>query len=314
MLGFVGRRLLEALPTLFVVSLTMFIILHLAPGDPVQMMLGEDADPQAVAALSAELGLDRPLPVQYVDWLIAAARGDLGRSIRTHERVATAILERLPVTLELSLFALVIAVAIGVPLGILAAVRRNSLIDIVSTTIALIGVSLPTFFTGLIFIFFFALVLRVLPPAGYTPFWQNPIENLRMMVMPSVALGAALAGILARMTRSSMLEHLGDDYIRTARAKGLSERAVIVRHALKNALIPVVTVLGLEMGALLGGAILIESIFALPGIGRLVIDSIFARDFPVVQGTILFLALTRMATNLLADVVYGWLDPRIAYA
>lgn len=292
----------------------MFSILHLAPGNAVQMMLGEDADPQAVAALSAELGLDRSLPVQYIDWLIAAARGDLGYSIRSHESVAGAIFGRLPVTLELSLFALAIAVAIGVPLGIIAAVRRNSMVDIASTTLALIGVSLPTFFTGLIFIFFFALVLRVLPPSGYTPFWQNPLENLRMMVMPALALGAALAGILARMTRSSMLEVLGDDYIRTARAKGLSERAVILHHALKNALVPVVTVLGLEMGALLGGAILTEKIFSLPGIGRLVIDSIFTRDFPIVQGAILFLALTRIATNLLADIVYGWLDPRIAYA
>ena len=312
MLGFIGRRILTSLPTLLVVSVAMFTILHLAPGNPVQLMLGEDADPQAVAALSAELGLDKPLPVQFVAWLVAVVRGDLGHSIRSHESVLGAILSRLPVTLELSILALAIAVAIGVPLGILAALRRGSLLDVAATSVSLIGVSLPTFFTGLVLIFAFALHLRLLPPSGYVPLFSDPLLNVRSMVMPACALGAALAGVLARMTRSRMLEHLGDDYIRTARSNGVSERSVVLRHALKNALIPVVTILGLEMGALLGGAVLTETIFALPGIGRLVVESIFTRDFPAVQGAVLFLALVRVAASLAADIAYGLLDPRVA--
>ena len=313
MVRFIVGRLLGTVPVLVLLSIAIFLMLQLTPGDPVKLMLGEDADPQAVAALREELGLDRPLAVQYFFWLGNVLQGDLGRSIRTRQPVLEAIVSRLPVTLELSFLSLLVALLIGIPSGILSAIRRNSATDVASTTLALIGVSMPNFFLGILLILLFSLWLRVLPPSGYAPFVQDPVQNLKLMIMPSIALGAALAGIISRMMRSSLLEVLGADYVRTARAKGLRDRAVILGHALKNAMIPVVTVVGLQVGTLLGGAILTETIFALPGIGRLVVDNIFARDFPIVQGVILFLAVTRVLSNLVADVLYGVLDPRISY-
>jgi len=313
MVRFIVGRLLGTLPVLFFLSIAIFLMLQLTPGDPVKLMLGEDADEQTVAALREELGLDRPLAVQYFFWLGNVLQGDLGRSIRTRQPVLEAIVSRLPVTLELSFLSLLVALLIGIPSGILSAIRRNSATDVASTTLALIGVSMPNFFLGILLILLFSLWLRVLPPSGYAPFAQDPVQNLKLMIMPSIALGAALAGIISRMTRSSLLEVLGADYVRTARAKGLRDRAVILGHALKNAMIPVVTVVGLQVGTLLGGAILTETIFALPGIGRLVVDNIFARDFPIVQGVILFLAVTCVLSNLVADLLYGVLDPRISY-
>jgi len=313
MVRFIVGRLLGTVPVLFFLSIAIFLMLQLTPGDPVKLMLGEDADEQTVAALREELGLDRPLAVQYFFWLGNVLQGDLGRSIRTRQPVLEAIVSRLPVTLELSFLSLLVALLIGIPSGILSAIRRNSATDVASTTLALIGVSMPNFFLGILLILLFSLWLRVLPPSGYAPFAQDPVQNLKLMIMPSIALGAALAGIISRMTRSSLLEVLGADYVRTARAKGLRDRAVILGHALKNAMIPVVTVVGLQVGTLLGGAILTETIFALPGIGRLVVDNIFARDFPIVQGVILFLAVTRVLSNLVADLLYGVLDPRISY-
>jgi peptide/nickel transport system permease protein len=314
MLRFIGGRLLGTVPVLLILSVGVFLMLHLTPGDPVQIMLGQDADPQSIAALRSELGLDQPLPVQYARWLGNVVRGDLGRSIRTHQPVMEAIVTRLPVTIELSLVSLIISLAIGLPAGVLAASRRNTSVDLASTGLALAGVSLPSFFLGILLILVFALWLRWVPPSGYTPFVQDPAMNIKQMFMPAVALGAALAGIVARLMRSSLLEVLDTDYMRTARAKGLSQQAVLLEHGLKNALLPVVTVVGLQVGALLGGAILIETIFALPGIGRLAVDSIFARDFPIVQGVVLFLALVRVLSNLIADLLYGQLDPRIARA
>ncbi len=313
MLKFILARLVSTIPVLLFISVAIFLMLHLTPGDPVKIMLGDDATPEAVTALRTDLGLDKPLPVQYLRWLGNLLRGDLGRSIRTHQPVTEAIVSRLPVTLELAFLALIVALLIGIPAGIIAAIRRNSVADIASTTVALMGISLPNFFLGILLILLLSLRLRILPPSGYVPFVQNPLENLKLMVMPAVSLGAALAGIIARLMRSSLLEALGAEYVRTARAKGLSGHAVILGHALKNSLIPVVTVVGLQTGALLGGAILTETVFALPGIGRLVVDNIFARDFPVVQGVILFLALTRIASNLVADLLYAKLDPRITY-
>ena len=299
---------------LVILSVGVFLMLHLTPGDPVQIMLGQDADPQSIAAVRAELGLDQPLPVQYVRWVGNVLRGDLGRSVRTHQPVMEAIISRLPVTLELSIVSLVVSLAIGLPAGVVAATRRNSPLDLASTGLALVGVSLPSFFLGILLILVFALGLRWVPPSGYTPFAQDPLMNLKQMGMPALALGAALAGIVARLMRSSLLDVLSAEYMRAARAKGLSDSAAVVRHGLKNALLPVVTVVGLQVGALLGGAILIETIFALPGIGRLAVDSIFARDFPIVQGVVLFLALVRIASNLVADLLYARLDPRIALA
>lgn len=314
MLKFIVGRLLATIPVLLILSVAVFLMIHLTPGDPVKLMLGEDASPAAVAAIRTELGLDRPLPMQYLRWLGRLMQGDLGRSIRTHQPVIEAIVSRLPVTLELSLLSLLVALVIGLPAGVLAAIRRNSLLDIASTALALMGVSLPNFFLGILMILLFSLWLGVLPPSGYVPFLHDPLKNLKLMIMPSIALGTALAGLIARMMRSSLLETLDADYVRTARAKGLDERTVIARHALKNAMIPVVTVIGLQTGALLGGAILTETVFALPGIGRLVVDNIFARDFPMVQGVVLFLALTRVISNLVTDLIYAQLDPRISLA
>ena len=313
MLRFIAARLLGTLPVVLILSIGVFIMLHLTPGDPVQIMLGQHADPRSIAALRAELGLDQPLPIQYLRWGGNALHGDLGRSIRTNQPVTDAILSRLPVTIELSLVALMISLLIGLPAGTLAAIRRNSTLDLASTGVALIGVSMPSFFLGIVLILVFALGLRWVPPSGYTPFVQDPAMNIKQMLMPAVALGAALAGIVARLMRSSLLEVLGTEYMRTARAKGLSDRAAVIGHGVRNALLPVVTVVGLQVGALLGGAILIETIFALPGIGRLAVDSIFARDFPIVQGVVLFLALVRVLSNLVADLLYGRLDPRIAH-
>ena len=312
MLRFVVARLLGTVPVLVLLSIGVFLMLHLTPGDPVQIMLGQDADPQSIAALRAELGLDQPLPIQYLRWAGNVLHADLGRSIRTHQPVTEAIISRLPVTIELSLISLLLSLAIGLPAGVLAATRRNTALDLASTGLALAGVSVPSFFLGILLILVFALWLRWLPPSGYTPLLQDPRLNVAQMCMPAVALGAALAGIVARLTRSSLLDVLGADYMRTARAKGLSESATVLRHGLKNALLPIVTVTGLQVGTLLGGAILVETIFALPGIGRLAVDSIFARDFPIVQGVVLLLALVRVLANLVADLLYGQLDPRIA--
>jgi peptide/nickel transport system permease protein len=314
LLRFLTRRLLGTVPVLVILSIGVFLMLHLTPGDPVQIMLGQDATPSAIAALRTELGLDQPLPIQYVRWMANVVHGDLGRSIRTNQPVTEAIVSRLPVTIELSLWSLLLSLAIGLPAGVVAATRRNSGVDLASTGLALVGISLPSFFLGILLILVFALWLRWVPPSGYTPFLQDPLQNVKQMFMPALALGAALAGIVARLTRSSLLEVLGTDYMRTARAKGLSEGASVIGHGLKNALLPVVTVIGLQVGALLGGAILIETIFALPGIGRLAVDSIFARDFPIVQGVVLFLALVRVVANLVADLLYARLDPRIANA
>jgi peptide/nickel transport system permease protein len=314
MARYIGRRLVTMVPVLLFVSVAVFLMVHLTPGDPVKLMLGEDAGPEAVAALRKDLGLDQPLVVQYARWLGNVLTGDFGRSIRTNQPVSEAIVTRLPVTLELAVLAMLFAMAVGLPTGILAAIKRNTPLDTASTTVALLGISLPSFFVGILLILLLAQEYRLLPPSGYVPIREDPIQNLKLMIMPSLALGAALAGILSRMMRSSLLEVLGADYIRTARAKGMNDRRTIVGHALKNALLPVVTVLGLQTGALLGGAILTETIFALPGIGRLIVDSIFARDFPMVQGVVLFLALVRILSNLLADITYVQLDPRISYS
>ncbi len=311
--GYIIRRLLVMLPVLFLVSVIIFMIIHLTPGDPALMMLGEEANPQALAALRQELGLDQPLPVQYAVWLGRVLRGDLGRSIRTNQPVTEAIGQRLPPTVELTIAALIVSLGIALPAGIVSATRRGSRADIASTVGSLLGVSMPNFFLAVLLIFIFAYKLRWFPPIGWTPPWENLGENLRGLVLPAICLGAAAAAVVARLTRSSLLEVLGQDYVRTARAKGLGESKVIRQHALKNALIPVVTIVGLQVGALLGGAIIIESLFSLPGIGKLVVDSIFQRDFPMVQGVVLFLALVFLGTSLVVDLLYAYLDPRIHY-
>ena len=311
---YILRRLLAMVPVMILVSLIVFSLIHLTPGDPAISMLGEEATPQAVAALRTKLGLDQPIPVQYVKWLGSVLRGDLGRSIRSNQPVGEAIRERLPVTVELAILAMLISLAIAIPAGIIAAMRRNSLLDASTTVVALLGVSLPNFFLAILLVLLFGLKLGWLPPFGYKPITEDLAGNLKLMVLPAITLGTALAAIVTRMMRSSLLEVLDQDYIRTARAKGLRESQMIRFHALKNALMPVVTIVGLQIGGLLGGAIITETIFALPGIGRLLVDSIFQRDFPLVQGVVLFVSLAFLFSNFAVDLVYAYLDPRIRYS
>jgi len=307
---FVARRLLATIPLLFFVGVVTFSFVHVLPGDPAILFLGEEATPETLAQFRARLGFDRPLIAQYVEWLGRALRGDLGRSLRTNQPVTEAILQRLPVTFELLAAALVISLAIAVPMGIVSAVRRNSGVDLASTVFALVGFSLPNFWLGLILIYVFALLLRWLPASGFVPL-PALADNARSLILPALTLGTALAALVTRQLRSGMLEVLRQDYVRTAQAKGLSQGVVVGKHALKNALIAVVTVIGLQIGGLLGNTIITESLFALPGVGRLMIDAVFARDFFIVQGVILFLAVGYVVSNLVVDVLYSYLDPRI---
>jgi peptide/nickel transport system permease protein len=313
MTTYILKRLLSMIPVMFLVSLVAFMIIRLTPGDPAVVMLGEEARPELVQALREELGLDQPLPIQYLTWLSHVVRGDLGRKWRTNQPVLEAIVERLPATVELTLLALLVSLTIAIPTGIISATRRGSRADLFVTTLALIGVSMPGFVLAFILILIFSLWLRWLPPIGYTPIQKDLLANLQGMIMPALTLGTAAAAVVARLTRSSLLEVLSQDYIRTAHAKGLRERMVIYKHALKNAMIPVVTIVGLQLGALLGGAVITETIFVLPGVGKLIVDSIFAREFMLVQGGVLFLAVVFMFANLLVDVLYAYLDPRIHY-
>jgi peptide/nickel transport system permease protein len=289
------------------------VLIHLSPGDPVAVFAGEVQDPAVIAAVRQQYGLDEPLPVQYVVWVEHALQGDFGRSLRTRQPVLEAITERLPKTLELGGAALLLSIVIALIVGTIAAVRRNSVVDLVASGVTIAGVSLPNFYLGIILILVFGLVLRVFPPGGYSDFVSDPFENLKRLVLPAITLASASTALNLRQVRSSLLDVLSQDYLRTARAKGLRERTVVMRHAWKNALIPVVTIFGLQVGAILEGAIITETIFFWPGVGRLAVDSINGRDYPVVQGIVLLSALSYMATTLVVDVLYAWLDPRISY-
>ena len=313
MTTYILKRLISMVPVLFVVSIVIFSLIHLTPGDPVLVMLGEEATPEARDQLRAQLGLDRPLPLQYVAWLGRVLTGDLGRSIRTNQPVAEAIGQRLPITIELAVLAMVVALLVAIPAGLIAATRRNSLADVSATVLTLLGISMPNFLLAVLLVYLFSLQLRWLPPIGYVSPLLDPVANLKGMIMPAITLGAFVAAAVARMMRSTLLEVLHQDYVRTAWAKGLAENVVIRRHALKNALIPVVTIVGLQLGNLLGSAIVTETIFALPGVGRLVVDSIYQRDFPLVQGVVLYLAIIFLVVNLIVDLLYAYLDPRIRY-
>jgi peptide/nickel transport system permease protein len=314
MLQYLVRRLALMVPVAFLVSVAVFSLIHLTPVDPAELILGEERSPQAVIALRHELGLDRPLPEQYLTWISHALRGDLGRSIRTNQPVTQAILERLPATLELGTAALAWSILLAIPLGTIAALRRGSPIDVLATGFTILGVSVPNFFIGILLILVLSVDLRLFPPGGYTPLTDSIPDNLHRLFLPAITLGTVTTAINTRFTRSSMLDVLRQDYIRTARAKGASWRQVIVNHALKNALIPVVTVVGIQVGAILEGALVTETIFSWPGIGKLAIDSIFGRDYPIIQGFVLAIALSYMFTNLAVDLAYAWLNPRISYA
>jgi peptide/nickel transport system permease protein len=303
-LPYLVRRLLGLLVTLLVISILTFTIVHVLPGDPAVLILGHEASPEALTDLRASLGLDRSLPEQYLSWL--------GISLRHRLPVATLIGERLPVTVALAALALLLAVAVSVPLGVLAAVRERSALDLGVLILSQVGVALPAFWIGILLILVFAVGLRAFPTGGFVPWSEGPLATLRSLALPVVALSLPLVAVLVRLVRASMLEELGRDHIRTARAKGLSERAVIVRHALRGALVPTVTLLGLQLGFLLGGSIVVEQVFALPGLGRLVLYAVSNRDVPLVQGLVMFIATLVVAVNLLVDVLYGLLDPRIS--
>ena len=314
MTGYLLRRLALMVPVAFLVTVAVFMIIHLTPGDPALVILGEDRTAEAIRAVHLELGLDRPLYVQYWLWLSHLLQGDLGRSITTHEPVLRLIGDKLPASLELGLVALAWSLCLAIPLGTVAAIRRGSPADWIATGIAVGGVSIPNFFIGIVLIFVFSVTLRIFPFGGYVPIAEDPAESLRHVVLPALALGTAGAAINMRFTRSSMIEVLNQDYIRTARAKGAGWVRVVFGHALKNALIPVVTIVGLQIGGILEGAVVTETVFTWPGVGRLAVESIFNRDYTVVQGIVLMAALSYMAANLLVDLAYAYLDPRISYS
>lgn len=311
MLSFVARRLLIAIPTIVLISIFVFGLQKLLPGDPVLALAGEERDPETLAYLREKYRLNDPIPLQYLHWIGNALTGDLGISLRTRQPVLTLIAEKLPVTIQLSVMALIFAVVIGIPAGILSAVKKGTWIDYVANLVALSGLSVPNFWLGIMLILLVSVNLGWLPASGYRPFFDDPLRSIQTMLMPAFVLGTALAATLMRHTRSAMLGVLKADYVRTARAKGLRGRVVILKHALRNALVPVVTVSALLFGELLGGAVLTEQIFTIPGFGKLVVDAVFNRDYAVVQGIVLCTAIAFIAMNLLADMAYRVLNPRM---
>ena len=313
---FLARRLIAFIPTLLGITIIIFTVMHLIPGDTIDAMIGTQfklTEAQA-QALREYCGLDKPLPEQYVRWLFAAVRGDFGYSVRKGDPVLPLILRHFPLTLELAVMAMAIALLLGVPLGVLAAVKRDTVIDLAGRIFALIGLAMPAFWLGTLIILILSLRFNIMLNAGnYVGLFEDPVANLKQMISPAIALGFAATADVMRTMRSAMLEELGQDYARTARSKGLRERAVIYRHCLKNALIPVITIVGIETGYLFGGAVIVESVFALPGVGRLLLDAIGQRDYAVVQGTILLIAFSFVLVNLLTDLAYAWVNPRIRY-
>lgn len=310
---YIAKRLLSSLQVLFVVSVLVFILIRLVPGDPVVAMLGTEASPKQVNELRESLGLDRPLYIQYLKWLSNVLRGDLGKSFRTDRAVLSSILERLPVTLMLTVFAIFISLLIAIPLGVVAALRQQSRLDYGAMIFSMLGISIPNFWLGLLVLLLFSYYLRWFPTAGYISIFDDFDRGFRYLVLPSVTLGSSLAAIVTRMTRSSVLEVLRQQYITTARAKGLREFLVVSKHALKNALIPVITVSGLQFAYLLGGAIVIEEVFTIPGMGMLLLTAISGRDYVLVQGIVLCMAVFFIVMNLVVDILYVFLDPRIEY-
>lgn len=311
---YLATRLLALIPVLLGILAVVFLLIRLIPGDAVQLFLGTQVEmtPEQMTELRRFFGVDKPIWAQFVDYLGRILRGDFGVSLRTSRPVLPDIMMRLPLSFQLAMFALAIALAIAVPLGILSAVTRNSAFDVLARIGGLLGLSMPNFWLGAMLILVFSRYLHV-SLGQYVPLRQNPLGTLESLYLPAIALGVAIAAILMRYIRSSLLEVLGQDYVRTARGKGLRASAVMLRHALPNAMIPVITVVGFQMGYLLGGTVVIEEIFALPGMGRLVLQAIFQRDYPVVQGVVLTIALLFVVTNLVVDLLYAWIDPRIRY-
>lgn len=305
------KRIAAAIPVLFIVSIMVFLMLQLLPGDPATVILGQEATPEAVEAMREQLGLNQPLLIQYLHWLGNVLQGNLGQSLVDGTSVNDLIAERLPATLELAFGSFLVALLIALPCGILSAARPNTVIDHFCTFISLIGMSIPHFWLGMMCIILFAVELGILPASGYVPFFDDPVENLKTIILPVVATGFRESAVLTRMVRSSMLEVMQSDYIRTARAKGLGEKTILFGHALKNAMIPVITTSGIMLAGLLGGLVITETIFNIPGYGKLIIDSVFNRDFITVQSAILVSAVFVVVVNIAVDILYALVDPRI---
>ena len=326
MTKYIIRRLLQIIPVIIGISIIVFMLMHLAPGDPIYMLLGEEATQEDYERLYEHYGFDRSIPVQYFDWATNALVGDFGESIRVEEPVSKLIYDRMGATLELTFFSVFISVFVGIPIGILAAVKRGSIVDFFSMVGALIGVSMPSFWLGLVFLAYIAINVTWLPMFGRGPslvsgFYHLFVNfdftylfhSLRYVILPALSLGIIMMGIVTRLTRSSLLETLGEDYIRTARSKGLKERKVVLKHGLKNALLPVVTIIGIQLGYRLGGAVITETVFSWPGVGRLIVNAIEQRDYPIVQAGVLMLAVVFTFVNLFVDLSYAVIDPRIKY-
>lgn len=310
---YILRRLLQAVPVLLLASIAIFLILRLIPGDPAYVILGSDARPEQIATVREQLRLDDPLPVQYAAWLGRLLTGDLGYSYRNQYPVSELLLGKLPATLQLTVAGFVLALLLAFPLGIVAAVWPTSWAARLIAWYAGVGIAVPSFWLGILLSLFVGLYLKWLPPSGYAPLWPNPLEGLRYLLLPALTLGLGISAVLIRYLRASLLEVLSRDFVRTARAKGLHERAVVRRHAVRNALIPVVTILGLQVGAFMGGAVITESIFDWPGLGRAFWNAVGNRDYNVVQAMVLFVVLSFIVINLVTDLVYAYLDPRIRY-
>ena len=315
---YVIKRLLLFIPTMILISIVVFVIMRLIPGDPaIQLLAGALGDaeysPEDLANLRAKLGTDRHIVVQYGDWVWDMLRLDFGTSLLQSTPISEDLKDRFPITIELAILALIMASVVAVPLGVFSAVNQDKIGDYIARVIAIAGVAMPTFWTGILLIFFLVLVFDWLPPLGYVDIWENPLKNLQQLIFPAIALGFFNMAFIARLTRSAMLEVFREDYIRTARAKGLSERWVIARHALRNALLPVVTVSGWQFGFLISGSVIIESMFNVPGVGKFMLDSITQRDYTQTQAAVMVVTFLVVALNLVTDLIYGWLDPRIRY-
>jgi peptide/nickel transport system permease protein len=314
MRAYIFRRLLVLVPVLLLVSIISFGLLFLLPGDPAIAMLGEDAGSEAeLQALREQLGLDRPIYVQYGDWLWSTLRGDLGTSVRLNEPVLDLLLTRAPITLYYGAAAMAIGLLIAVPVAIVSALKPGSKFDVAGTLIAMAGVAIPNFWLAILLMYLFAVFLGWLPPSGYVSPFEDPGRSLKLLIMPSIALGTAWSAVFMRQLRSSLIEVLEQDYIKAARAKGLSQTMVVGRHALKNSTIPLVTVIGVQTGNILSGSVIVETVFAVPGVGRLAVDAVFFRDFPTLQGAVVMMTLVVILMNLVTDVAYAFLDPRIRY-
>jgi len=311
------HRMAQMVPVLFFVTIVLFFVMRLLPGDPILVLAGDEAgslDQETIELMRDQLGLNDPVFVQYFNWVSDAVQGDLGRSTRNNLPVMEELVRRIPATAQLAALSIAVAAAIGITTGIIAAVKRNSIADFGATLLAMFGVAIPNFWFSIILISIFVVWLGWLPSSGFVPIWEEPVRGIKLMILPVTALGTTLAAAIMRQTRSNLLEVLNQDYVRTARAKGVSELRVITRHALANALLPVITVVGLQLGSLLAGSVIIESMFSIPGLGRLAVQAISSRDYPMLQGVVLLFTLITVLVNLITDLSYAIIDPRIRYS